>query len=230
MLHEDGALFGRPSVNVAPGAILIPGWLNQEVQQELVTCSRQWAMGPAGMRRPRMPDGSLMHLRSVCLGWHWKPYRYSRIADDVDGARVRPMPHRIASLARAAVLDAIQLDPAVSRTPEEFAPDAAIINFYDDDDRLGMHQDRAEDNSAPVVTLSLGDSCIFRFGNPEGRTKPWRDLVLQSGDLFAFGGPSRFAYHGVRRTLPGTSPTDLDIRRGRVSVTVRETGLSKHSN
>ncbi|WP_201304865.1 alpha-ketoglutarate-dependent dioxygenase AlkB [Streptomyces sp. GS7] len=226
MLHENGALFGRPSIVVAPGAILIPGWLSQEVQQELVTCSRKWAMGPAGMRRPRMPDGSWMHMQSVCLGWHWKPYQYSRIADDVDGERVRPMPQRIKSLARAAVQDAAQLDPTVSHNPDEFSPDAAIINFYDDDDRLGMHQDRAEDNSAPVVTLSLGDSCIFRFGNPVGRTKPWKDLVLQSGDLFVFGGPSRLAFHGVRRTLPGTSPAGLDIRRGRVSVTVRETGIS----
>ncbi|KUL53506.1 DNA repair protein [Streptomyces sp. NRRL F-4489] len=226
MLAEDGALFGRPAVTVAPGATLIPGWLSPEVQQELITSSRQWAMGPAGMRRPRMPDGSFMHLQSVCLGWHWKPYQYSLIADDVDGERVRPMSPRIASIARAAVRDAAQLDPSVSGNPDAYTPDAAIINFYDDDDRLGMHQDRAEDNAAPVVTLSLGDSCIFRFGNSEGRSRPWRDLILQSGDLFVFGGPSRFAYHGVRRTLPGTSPAGLDIRRGRVSVTVRETGLS----
>ncbi|MFF0630822.1 alpha-ketoglutarate-dependent dioxygenase AlkB [Streptomyces sp. NPDC004296] len=227
MLHEDGALFGRPSIAITPGATLIPGWLSHEVQQELVTSSRQWATGPAGMRRPRMPDGSLMHMRSVCLGWHWKPYQYSRIADDVDGARVRPLPQRIKDLARAAVRDAAELDPAVSRNPEGFSPDAAIVNFYDDDDRLGMHQDRAEDNSAPVVTISLGDSCIFRFGNTEGRARPWKDLVLQSGDLFVFGGPSRLAYHGVRHTLPGTSPIELDIRRGRVSVTVRETGISE---
>lgn len=228
MLQEDGALFGRPAVVVAPGAVLIPSWLSPDMQQELIACSRKWAMGPAGMRRPRMPDGTLMHLRSVCLGWHWKPYQYSQFADDVDGERVRPMPPWIKNIARNAVRDAALMAPEVSSCPQDFSPDAAIINFYDDDDRLGMHQDRAEDNSAPVVTLSLGDSCIFRFGNPDGRVKPWRDLVLQSGDLFVFGGPARLAYHGVKRTIPGTAPAELDIRRGRVSVTVRETGLPRN--
>lgn len=221
---EEDALFGRPPVVVAPGAVLIPGWVGPGAQRTLLEACRGWATGPAGLRRPRMPDGTPLHMRSVCLGWHWAPYRYSRTADDVDGAPVKPLPGWLAEWARAAVGAAARLDARVCRRWQEYAPDAAIINFYDDDDRLGMHQDRAEDNPAPVVSLSLGDRCVFRFGHASGRSRPWQDVVLHSGDLFVFGGPARLAYHGVMRTLPGTAPPELGIRRGRVSVTLRETG------
>jgi alkylated DNA repair protein (DNA oxidative demethylase) len=69
---------------------------------------------------------------------------------------------------------------------------------------------------APVVSLSLGDSCVFRFGNAANRGRPWTDVPLESGDLFVFGGPSRLAYHGVPKTLPG----------GRLNITLRESGLT----
>ncbi len=222
---EEGALFGRPPVVVAPGAVLVPGWLDPGAQRELLRACRGWATGPAGLRRPRMPDGAWLHMRSVCLGWHWAPYRYSRTADDVDGAPVKALPGWLADRARTAVRDTARLDARVCRRWQEYTPDAAIINFYDDDDRLGMHQDRAEDSAAPVVSLSLGDRCVFRFGHSAGRGQPWRDVILHSGDLFVFGGPARFAYHGVMRTIPGTAPPELGIRRGRVSVTLRETGI-----
>ncbi len=53
---------------------------------------------------------------------------------------------------------------------------------------MGMHRDADERSDAPVVSLSLGDTCVFRFGNPETRTKPYTDVELRSGDLFVFGG------------------------------------------
>ena len=54
-----------------------------------------------------------------------------------------------------------------------------------------------------MVSLSLGSACVFRFGNAESRGKPWQDVTLESGDLFVFGGPARFAYHGVTKTMRG---------------------------
>lgn len=222
---DDGGLFARPPVTVAPGAVLLPQWLDLDGQRRLLEACRGWAAGPAGLRRPTMPDGTPLHVQSVCLGWHWVPYRYSRTADDVDGAPVKPMPSWVVDLARVAVTDAARVDARVCQHPAAYRPDAAIINFYDAGDaRLGMHQDRAEENAAPVISLSLGDQCVFRFGNPHTRSRPYRDVVLHSGDLFAFGGPSRLAFHGVPRTMPGTAPEDLGIRGGRISVTLRETG------
>jgi alkylated DNA repair protein (DNA oxidative demethylase) len=90
---------------------------------------------------------------------------------------------------------------------------------------MGMHVDREEPSPASVVSLSVGDSCLFRFGSPAGRGRPWTDLVLESGDLVVFGGPSRRAYHGVPRVFPGTAPPGIGLETGRFNITVRETGL-----
>lgn len=78
---------------------------------------------------------------------------------------------------------------------------------------------------APVVSLSIGDTCTFRFGNPDTRNKPYADVELQSGDLFVFGGPSRFAYHGVPKVFPGTADPDCGLTSGRLNITLRVTGL-----
>ncbi|MFC7986094.1 alpha-ketoglutarate-dependent dioxygenase AlkB [Streptomyces sp. NPDC057336] len=102
--------------------------------------------------------------------------------------------------------------------------DIALINFYDADARMGMHRDADEKSRAPVVSLSLGDTCVFRFGNPGSRTRPWTDVELRSGDLFVFGGPSRLAYHGVPRVHPGTAPPELGLT-GRLNITLRVSGL-----
>ena len=82
-----------------------------------------------------------------------------------------------------------------------------------------------ERSLAPVVSLSLGDTCVFRFGNAGGRGRPWTDVGLDSGDLFVFGGPSRRAYHGVPKVLPGTGPPDIGLDGGRFNITLRQSGL-----
>ena len=152
-----------------------------------------------------------MSVRTVCLGWHWTPYRYSRTADD--GTPVKAFPDWLGELGRRAVGDS------------HYRPDIALVNYYDSAARMGMHQDRDERGDAPVVSLSLGDACVFRFGNTEHRGKPWADVELRSGDLFVFGGPSRLAYHGVPKTLPGTGPLDIGLAEGRLNITLRVSGL-----
>ncbi|MBT2469796.1 alpha-ketoglutarate-dependent dioxygenase AlkB [Streptomyces sp. ISL-66] len=104
------------------------------------------------------------------------------------------------------------------------AYDIALINFYDGDSRMGMHRDAEERSPAPVVSLSLGDSCLFRFGNTDSRGRPYQDVELRSGDLFVFGGPARRAYHGVPKVLPGTAPPGLGLT-GRLNITLRVGGL-----
>ena len=88
-----------------------------------------------------------------------------------------------------------------------------------------MHQDKEERSAAPVVSLSLDDTCVFRFGNTENRGKPYADVELVSGDLFVFGGASRFAFHGVLKVYPGTANPALGLS-GRLNITTRVTGLS----
>jgi alkylated DNA repair protein (DNA oxidative demethylase) len=191
-------------------------------QRDLVAACREWARGPVPIRRTVLPRGGMMSVQTVCLGWHWQPYRYTRTADDVNGARVAAFPSRLAELGRRAVADACQDRDAGAR----YQPDAALINFYDGHARMGMHQDKDERSDAPVVSLSIGDTCVFRFGNTENRNRPYADVELESGDLFVFGGPSRFAYHGVPRIHPGTGDPATGLASGRLNLTLRTTGLT----
>ncbi|MHC5904957.1 alpha-ketoglutarate-dependent dioxygenase AlkB family protein [Streptomyces sp. S6] len=245
----DAELFPREPALIAPGAVHVPDWLDAAAQRELLEACREWARPPAGLRTVRTPGGGTMTARQVCLGWHWYPYAYSRTVADGDGAPVKPFPAWLGELGRRAVgaaygtrggaagCDAPLGDSAVCGTspgdsavcdvppPPAPAYDIGLINFYDGDARMGMHRDADERSDAPVVSLSLGDRCVFRFGNTETRGRPYTDVELRSGDLFVFGGASRMAYHAVPKVLPGTAPAGLGLV-GRLNVTLRVSGLA----
>ena len=219
---------------LSPGAVHIPGWLGLDGQRRLVAACYRWADGR--LRAPRMANGSSMSVRITCLGWHWYPYRYSKTVDDDDGRPVAPFPTWLGQLAGKAVDDALELEPRLSGnsllssssgapTSDAYAPDVALLNWYSGRAKMGMHADKDEPSDAPVVSVSLGDSCVFRFGTPESRGRPWVDTVLASGDLVVFGGASRRAYHGVPKLLSGTADPRGGIRGGRFNVTIRESGL-----
>ncbi|MFF5982129.1 alpha-ketoglutarate-dependent dioxygenase AlkB family protein [Streptomyces olindensis] len=212
----DGELFPRARTEIAPGAVHVPDWLDAGEQRALLDACRAWARPPAGLRTVRTPGGGTMTARQVCLGRHWYPYGYARTVTDGDGAPVKPFPDWLGDLGRRAVRDTLG-GPAP-------AYDIALINFYGADARMGMHRDSDEKSDAPVVSLSLGDTCVFRFGNTETRNRPWTDVELRSGDLFVFGGPSRLAHHGVPRVHAGTAPPALDLT-GRLNITLRVSGL-----
>ncbi|MCX4910986.1 alpha-ketoglutarate-dependent dioxygenase AlkB [Streptomyces sp. NBC_00878] len=215
----DAELFPRARTEVVPGAVHLPDWLTPERQRGLLDACRAWARPPAGLRTVRTPGGGTMTSRQVCLGWHWYPYGYARTVADGDGAPVKAFPEWLGELGRRAVTDA--LGPAAA---EAAAYDIALVNFYDADARMGMHRDSDEKSGAPVVSLSLGDTCVFRFGNTESRARPYTDVELRSGDLFVFGGDARLAYHGVPRVYAGTAPPELGLT-GRLNVTLRVSGL-----
>jgi alkylated DNA repair protein (DNA oxidative demethylase) len=210
----------RSTLRPRPGIVLIPGWLGIDAQRALVAEFFEWARPPAGLRHPRVPTGHLMTTQAVCLGWHWSPYAYSRTADDTDGAPVKPLPATVIELARRAVSDTVGREEGA-----RYEPDAAIVNLYAPGARLGLHQDGEEPSDAPVVTISLGDTCVFRLAGVDRRTSPFVDVELRSGDLLVFGGANRRIYHGVPKVLDGTGPQGLGLPPGRLSITVRETGL-----
>ncbi|MEY9212593.1 alpha-ketoglutarate-dependent dioxygenase AlkB [Thermobifida halotolerans] len=216
----DDALFPLSPVEVAPGAVHVPGWLGPRAQRALVSRCREWARRSGGMRRHRMPRGGTMSVAMLSLGWYWRPYSYS--ATLPDGRPAAPFPPLLKRLALRA------LAAAYGEVPDP-APDydVALVNFYDTDATMGMHQDRDERDDAPVVSLSLGDACVFRFGGTATRSGPRTDVELRGGDLFVFGGPSRLAYHGVPRTLRGTADPAAGLRSGRLNITIRASGLRR---
>lgn len=199
-------------MNVLPrGVKHIPGYLDVEAQRALVEEIRA-VVAAAPLYTPEMPrTGKPMSVRMTncgSLGWvtdRQRGYRYQP-THPVTGAPWPPIP---ASL--------IEIWNAVSNHPAP--PQACLINFYTDDARMGLHQDRDEaDLTAPVVSLSLGDSCLFRVGETTrgGRTT---SLRLESGDLVILGGEGRLAFHGVDRIYPATSA--LLKNGGRINLTLR---------
>jgi alkylated DNA repair protein (DNA oxidative demethylase) len=199
----------------------VPDWLDLDRQRALVLACRKWAAEGPGIRAAVMPNGSQMSVRSVCLGWHWYPYRYSRTRDDQDGSPVSAFPDWLGDLGREAVAAAYD-DPEPAR---EYRPDIALINHYDAGARMGLHRDGDEKSPDPVVSLSIGATCLFRFGNTENRGRPWTDVDLHSGDLIVFGDESRLAYHGVPKLLPVPEPPDTGLASGRLNITLRVSGL-----
>ncbi|GAA1839834.1 alpha-ketoglutarate-dependent dioxygenase AlkB [Pseudonocardia ailaonensis] len=219
-------LIPRGRRELAPGAVHVRGWLDLRQQRFLVQRCRDWAAQGPGIRAATLPGGARMSVRTVCLGWHWIPYRYSRTRDDQDGSPVTAFPPWLGDLGREAVADAYG-DPARGL---DYAPDIALVNHYTDDARLGMHRDSDERAPDPVVSVSLGATCVFRLGNTEHRGRPWTDVELRSGDLLVFGDRSRLAYHGVPRVLPDTGEVpDIGLHGGRLNITLRVSGFDEAS-
>ncbi len=156
-----------------------------------------------------MLDGKALSVRVLCLGWHWYPYQCCKTRDDGDRLPCKAFPPQLHDLAGRALRDTL---PQYAR----FQPDVAILNRYDWRSKLGMHQDRTEsalvrNAGSPIVSISLGDTCLFRFGNNQTKGTPYQDIELRSGDLFVFGSVSRMAYHGVLKIYPVTAPQALVI-------------------
>src|SRR5262249_43960257 len=102
-------------------------------------------------------------------------------------------------------------------------PDICIVNFYDGDARLGVHQDKDESPASlaagiPIVSVSIGDAARFVVGGLT-RKEPVNPMILRSGDVVVMGGPSRLRFHGVTRILPGTAPEGTGP--GRFNLTFR---------
>lgn len=189
----------------------IPGHLAPEAQAELVDEIRAIIV-EAPLFIPEMPrTGKPMSVRMTncgTLGWvtdRLGGYRYQP-HHPVTGRRWPPIPASLLEIWRE-----------VSGYPHP--PEACLVNFYAETARMGMHQDRDEQNfEAPVVSISLGDTCLFRVGESTrgGRTVSFR---LKSGDVVVLGGEGRLCFHGVDRIYPSTSA--LLKNGGRINLTLR---------
>ncbi|ANH06126.1 alpha-ketoglutarate-dependent dioxygenase AlkB [Shinella sp. HZN7] len=196
---------------LAQGLRYFPDHFDRPAQETLVAAIRQ-VVAEAPLFVPRMPrTGKPMSVRMTnCgpLGW---------VTDKAGGYRYQPA-HPETGRPWPAIPDALlALWNEVSGF--EKPPEACLVNFYDPDARMGLHQDRDEtDFAAPVVSVSLGDQCLFRVGGVS-RSDPTRSFRLASGDVFVFGGESRLIFHGVDRIYPGTST--LLKNAGRINLTLR---------
>jgi alkylated DNA repair protein (DNA oxidative demethylase) len=204
-------------VEIAPGAFHARGYLSLEAQQALAGQCRALVDGAVPAYVPVVRGGGTMHVRMLCLGRHWngKTYAYEPTRTDFDNLPAPPLPDDFKALARAVA-------QSVGMTLEA---DLCIMNYYDAEGRMGLHQDKDESAASiaagiPVVSVSIGDTARFLFGGLR-RRDPVEVLPLESGDAFVFGGPARLRYHGVTRIMPGTAPPGLALT-GRFNLTFRQ--------
>ena len=214
----------RPSVQVAPGVAHIPGWLGIAKQGELVEEFREvawrYAGSPMAMMRPTLKSGQ-MSVHQLHLGkfWDYASYRY---VDVISGTRVPPMLQSLRELAHPALRAAAAVAEDLAPWVDSYIPQMCLINYYPPGSSMGMHVDAFEESPAPVISLSIGDEALFRIGGCENRNKPWDELMLCSGDLVVFGGPKRYAYHGIVRVNDHTLPAGCGLREGRINITIRQ--------
>jgi DNA oxidative demethylase len=165
---------------------------------------------------PTVRGGGKMHVRMLCLGRHWngKTYQYEPTRTDFDDRPAPPLPEPLRAMAaEIAAGTGMALDP-----------DLCILNYYEADGRMGLHQDKDESPESiaagvPVVSISIGDTARFLFGGTK-RREPVVPIELESGDAFVFGGPARLRYHGVSRIVAGSAPPELAMT-GRFNLTFR---------
>jgi alkylated DNA repair protein (DNA oxidative demethylase) len=195
---------------LAAGVRLWPERISADGQRKLV--AEIFALSQAApFYRPTMPRTerpfSVEETNFGPLGWYSDRhgYRYRRAHPYTD----QPWPHLPAGL--------LTLWDVLTGYPQ--SPQCCLVNLYRGEARMGLHQDRDEEElEAPVLSISLGDSAIFRFGGTR-RRDPTRTVKLCSGDVVVFGGPARLMFHGIDRVLGGSSA--LVRGGGRLNLTLR---------
>ena len=197
------------------GFHFLPGYLDEPAQLSLALDIGR-LLEDAPLFQQRMPrTGAPLSVRTSNAG------EYGWVTDREGGYRYQtthpmttkpwpPIPLRL-------------LDLWTELTNDEQKPNLCLINYYDADARLGLHQDRGESSlDAPVVSISLGNDASFVLGGLS-RKEPTRRLLLHSGDIVWFGGPSRLIFHGVEGIEPGPSKVlqEIGFPSGRINLTLR---------
>ncbi len=196
---------------LAPGLTLFRRYLDEASQQALAGEIAQ-AVLQAPWFLPRMPrSGKAFSVRMTncgSLGW---------VSDRDRGYRYQTTHPFTGNAWPAIPLAVLNTWRALASYPH--LPEACLVNFYDCAARMGLHQDRDEDDlDAPVVSISLGDSCCFRYGGLH-RGDPAKKLELRSGDVVVMGGAARLMFHGVDKIHAGSS--GLLPGGGRINLTLR---------
>lgn len=189
----------------------LPEYLDRARQEALVGIIRT-IVAEAPLYVPIMPvTGKPMSVRMTncgSLGW---------VTDKERGYRYQPMHPATGRPWPAIPSELLDIWNDVSGCDKP--PEACLVNFYSDEARMGLHQDKDEnDLKAPVVSISLGNACLFRVGGVNRNDKTM-SFKLSSGDLVILGGEGRLCFHGVDRIYPATST--LLKNGGRINLTLR---------
>lgn len=190
------------------GVHIFTDFLNEKLQERMVEQIREIAV-QAPFYQPMTPGGRRMGVRMTSAGeFGWfsdgKGYRY--VEKHPNGMDWPKIPSSAMGVWRQ-----------ITGSPRE--PQCCLVNYYSEQTKMGMHQDKDEkDFQFPVVSISLGDPALFRIGNLErgGKTQ---SIWLRSGDVAVLGGEARLLHHGIDRIKFGQS--GLLKNGGRLNLTLR---------
>jgi alkylated DNA repair protein (DNA oxidative demethylase) len=206
-------------ITIAPGVILWREKFSPSQQKELLDAVMA-RLAQAPLYRPVMPDTgkpfSVEESNFGSLGW----------VSDKNGYRYQPSHPLTGSPWPDIPPPLLAVWRQINRGPD---PQCCLVNLYRGGARMGLHQDRDEkDTSAAVIGVSLGDEALFRIGGRQVGNKWMRggrtlSVALASGDVIAFGGQARLAFHGIDRIRPGSSR--LLAGGGRLSLTLRRVAV-----
>lgn len=198
-------------MQLSEGIVYHPQYFDRQQQEALIEPIRA-IVAEAPLFTPTMPGtGKPMSVRMTncgTLGW---------VTDRERGYRYQPQ-HPVTGRPWPAIPSILN---DLWRSIADYAkpPEACLINFYADDARMGLHQDKDEqDFEAPVLSVSLGNTCLFRISGRQ-RSDPTSSIKLASGDVVVLGGAGRLCFHGVDRIYPETS--SLLKSGGRINLTLR---------
>lgn len=200
------------TVSTTTGFRLWPGKLSPEAQGALV--AQVLALSQAApLYKALTPGGKAMSVETTNfgpLGWFTDARGYRYQAEHPQTGKPWP------------AIPPVLLDLWAELADAETPPDACLVNLYRDDARMGLHQDKDEaDFSFPVLSVSLGDTAVFRLGGLK-RSDPTSSIRLSSGDVCVLAGEARLFHHGIDRILAGSSR--LIPGGGRINLTLRRAG------
>jgi alkylated DNA repair protein (DNA oxidative demethylase) len=197
----------KPTLNIR-GFQVFAGMIAPDDQRHMVEDLRR-VVAQAPMFSPTTPGGRKMSVRISAAGqygWYTDASGYRYVDKHPIGSPWPEIPTSILAIWRTLV--------TVDREP-----DCCLINYYSENAKMGIHQDKDEaDFSWPVLSISLGDDALFRVGSVTrgGKTE---SIWLNSGDVVLMGGDARLAHHGIDRIKFGTST--LLEQGGRINLTLR---------
>ncbi|KAG6727517.1 hypothetical protein I3842_02G130900 [Carya illinoinensis] len=228
---------GQNGTVLRSGMVLLKRHISSSDQVKIVKICRDLGLGPGGFYQPGYRDGAKLHLKMMCLGKNWDPE--TRLYEDhrpFDGSKPPRIPPEFSKLVEKAINDSHSVICYNSKASNvenilpRMSPNICIVNFYSENGRLGLHQDRDESTESlhkglPVISFSIGDSADFLYGDQRDVGNAEK-VLLESGDVLIFGGKSRHIFHGVTAIHPNTAPKHLleetNILSGRLNLTFRK--------
>ncbi|XP_017441136.1 uncharacterized protein LOC108346577 [Vigna angularis] len=222
---------------LGPGMVLLKNFISHDGQVEIVRVCRELGLGPGGFYQPGYANGAKLRLKMMCLGMDWDPQTYKYGTKRVfDGSTPPSIPDQFSELVARSIKKAqslAKMEYGVLHAEDilpSMTPDICIVNFYTNNGKLGLHQDRDESRESlqkglPVVSFSIGDSADFLYGVRRNEEEAeW--VMLESGDVLIFGGEFRHIFHGVPSILPNSAPKELfrdsGLSPGRLNLTFRQ--------